>query len=647
MNTITGQTPYYHSRCFLVIFFFIALSIALPLIHSGILTSIDDDLAHHVRHIYEYKLALLEGQFPPLVAPELNGSLRIPLFQYYSGTAYIFPALISLSGIDEYTAMKFTIFIFSFLGALSLYQGFKIILKDTQSAFVGALTFQLFTFPFIDLYVRGGFVEWISLQYSAFVFFSLLNIVQHIYFHNLHHLFLKFLLSIITLILFIPCHPIQTLYNGIVMGVIIVAYIFSLPMSRSKYLLCLNTILSVAILSTLLTSWFWLPILQDYHSIKITKHAGFFSAGTNFLNILYPWFHTTLMSSWALQIGFHVTLSILILCLCWKKINPFIKTIILTVLIIFFLVISPTYFENSYILWLLFHPVQWSYRFLITIALVSSLAVGIAQHKLKSFLHHTHHQSLLVISTLLIIINAIPYLYSVIHLANYSKTITSIKAPDFIAYNSMGSYSLSGTNYSALGWIIDGKLQLNKSINLPHEGIPFETEMTFEAPFKLAIFVGNHHPVNFSSRIDHSHMIIRFTVTPPVGLSIAPSYIIFQSNVYSARVIDYQFRAVGDKEWYKIPLSYDVNHGIAVAEKTAYYQLPICYFPNLKTYVNNILTPHPFTDKFLIITKLYAGKNTITTQDSESTIIKFLSCLALGIIVILAILSLRNSRSLA
>ena len=57
-----------------------------------------NDLANHVRHVHEYHLALRERQFPPLVAPSLNGGTRIPLFQYYSGTAYLVPGVIAWAG---------------------------------------------------------------------------------------------------------------------------------------------------------------------------------------------------------------------------------------------------------------------------------------------------------------------------------------------------------------------------------------------------------------------------------------------------------------------------------------------------------------------------------------------------------------------
>ena len=68
-----------------------ALFVASPLYRRPVLGTRDQDLATHVRNIHEYTLALREGQLPPREAPRINGSRRYPLFQYYSGTAYLVP----------------------------------------------------------------------------------------------------------------------------------------------------------------------------------------------------------------------------------------------------------------------------------------------------------------------------------------------------------------------------------------------------------------------------------------------------------------------------------------------------------------------------------------------------------------------------
>src|SRR3712207_8921723 len=46
---------------------------------SGVPWSKGEDLANHVRLVEEYKRAVREGQFPPLVAPGLNADTRVPV----------------------------------------------------------------------------------------------------------------------------------------------------------------------------------------------------------------------------------------------------------------------------------------------------------------------------------------------------------------------------------------------------------------------------------------------------------------------------------------------------------------------------------------------------------------------------------------
>src|SRR5436309_346750 len=84
----------------------------MPLLpRERILATQADDLVHHVRHVHEYRLALAEGQFPPLVAPALDRGARVPVFQYYSNTGYLIPGVLALLGAGPYTALKISVFL--------------------------------------------------------------------------------------------------------------------------------------------------------------------------------------------------------------------------------------------------------------------------------------------------------------------------------------------------------------------------------------------------------------------------------------------------------------------------------------------------------------------------------------------------------
>src|SRR4051812_33207135 len=90
----------------------VALLCCLPLLPGDrILTTQANDLANHMRLVYECSLALREGQVPPLVAPALEGHARVPVFQYYSGTAYLIPGVLTVLGLTPYAALKLVVFL--------------------------------------------------------------------------------------------------------------------------------------------------------------------------------------------------------------------------------------------------------------------------------------------------------------------------------------------------------------------------------------------------------------------------------------------------------------------------------------------------------------------------------------------------------
>lgn len=606
-----------------LIFAVAAFFITFPLFHNDVLQSQAQDLANHVRHIHEYKLALLEGQIPPLVAPDVNGGIRVPLFQYYTGTAYTVPGLISAAGINPYAALKLTLFILSLLSTLALFKSLKMIFKsnDNQAAFIGALTFQLFTFALVDLYDRGGYVEWISLEYAAFAFYGLINLAHSFLSSEIRFPpFSKFLIASISLLFFIASHPTQTVYFGLIIAILLLTYVMTQNIELRKKMNILCWISLAFLSSVLLTSWFWFPILQSFEFLKITKHAAFYSAQTNLSTLLWPWFHPIIKISgnWAPQIGIHITMATLLLFFFWKKIDLFSKVTLLLLSFLFLAVISPDYINDRFLL-PLFAPMQWSYRLLIPLALVASITVGLAYNLLKQLTFEKISNPVLLYScSFLIILNAIPYLYSIerVYHRGINIPLAQILSPSFSPPNTVGSYTLAGTHYAELGWIKDKQLILDTDISLPKEGVPFEAELTLAGKPNITVLI-NNQPIKTVFRTTNHQSYLRFTLYPPRG--ITPSQQIkFQSAAKkSIQVIESKFRPIKDKEWVKLPVSYTLSKGnkaysATVAVKSSgLYQLPISYYPGLMIYINNTLIHQESNDKFLIITQLNEGENTI------------------------------------
>ncbi|MDR3491884.1 MAG: hypothetical protein P4M12_07585 [Gammaproteobacteria bacterium] len=605
------------------LFFMIAFLVITPILPSNIITTTSNDFANHVRHIYEYKLALFEGQFPPLVAPQLNGEMRVPVFQYYSATAYIVPALFSILGLNEYNALKLTIFLLSAFSAISLFNAFTLMLGDRKSAWIGALSFQLFTFPLIDLYSRGAVVEWISLQYAAITFYSLIALSHSVIFEKINNIVKHFLFSTFCMALFIACHPIQTFYTGLVIAILLVAYALTRDYAKGlKYKMIGMMGLSFSI-SLLLTSWFWVPIFESYSLINITHYMGFFSADTTLFNVLYPWFHDTGFFHLPPQIGLHITLSVLFLIRLARTNTIFTNLVLILFVSLLFFIVSASNSNQHGLLVYLFHPMQWSYRLIITLAIVAALLIALTQFQIESRIKKTTYHIWLLCLSCFILLNSFSYFYQIhppmnktLRMMKYSTSLDQIKSIDFFAPQSTLSYTLSGLNYSQLDWFQDGKLKLNKTLMLPNENVVFESQLVFASRCNIQVIV-NGQAAQQRQQDVNGKTILTFLLHLPTRLDPNMS-ITFQSSTPSAIISDYKFRVLGDKDWFHVLNNYVIDktkthfYAIASTHRLGLYQIPLHYFPKAKICVNGKPAIQSSSDNYLVITALQYGKNVIT-----------------------------------
>lgn len=608
-------------RYFVYFLFLIpALCILFPIWPDLVKSSQSNDWVNHVRNSYEFKLALLEGQFPPLTAPALDGAIRVPLFQYYTATAYVIPALISLCGIDIYISLKITLFLASFLAGIALFKTCEMLTQNKQAAFLGALAFQLSVFPLVDLYDRGGYPEWISLQYAAFALYACIHLIQT-RFQPLSHQIKAFALMVITCVFFIPCHPIQTLYIGITIALLTLGYLVNDKNSFRTKLTTLFILILGFICALLITSFYWIPIIQDYEQIRTTKVAMALSAGTDLRTVLWPWFSPVyhITSTWAPQIGVSYTSAALLLILFFKRLNVLSKLIVLLFILVLYCIVWPAYSPNSHLLHVLFSPTQWTYRLLMPAVIVGALIVALAKHQMDLLITKRLYKNIIfALSLLIITISVSPYLYYLAHRTSYHQTLSQILSPSFNEPSVKSSYALLGTDYRELGWIEDGKLSLNRYMLLPTDGIPFEAEITLPPGTPpLNVIVNNQYiPVN--QEINDSHTQLSFSLSLSIGYNPASQYIQFQSGSPSLVIEDLKFRPQGDSEWFRLPESYQFiessKHRVKISVHTkisGLYQIPLCYRPGMKIYVNDKPVSHQSNDKIFLVVPLESGENVL------------------------------------
>jgi hypothetical protein len=131
------------------------------------------DLSSVLGGIVEARNALLEGQFPIRVAPELNNGLRYPLFQYYGNFPYTAAgALCAVLNFNPYSAWKIVSFmIFVCAGFYTFRLTYQLTRNHPASSIAGVI-FLCSPYLFTDLNARGAYAEMVafSMLPAAFYF---------------------------------------------------------------------------------------------------------------------------------------------------------------------------------------------------------------------------------------------------------------------------------------------------------------------------------------------------------------------------------------------------------------------------------------------------------------------------------------------
>jgi hypothetical protein len=630
-----------------------------PLFPHNILMTQASDLAHHVRHGYEYTKALQEGQRPPLVTPTLNNSLRLPLFQYYTGTAYVIPGLLGLTGLAPYPCLKATIFLLSWVGALAVFGALRGVRAGRPAAFLGALTFQLYGFAAIDLYNRGGFTEWASLQYGALVLWALIGLGM--WFtrpRSRGALVLRSATAVVTLVLFIPCHPVQTLYMGVVIGLLAVAATFDRMPFRRALLAGLLT-LAVGMVSILITAWFWLPILSDYTDIRINGHHLYLPTCESLAMLFWPWFRPGNVNlGWAVQLGPHITVASLIVLahLVGRRrfqVYPVALLGLLTVLV--FLTTLPISKDTSPFLQRVYQfifpslkPVQFAYRFLIPCALVGAGIVALAADWTRTWLPRPVRTALFVLAVTFLGCWSFPFYHrsQTNPPPHYSIAPEGLLTRDYDSPNAVLSYGFVGNDYLALfrTWVREGHLHLGEEIHLPFEGLPYEAALSF-VPSRggpVRVFAnGQEIPTQISGE-PGSQRTLRFRVVPGRGSQGRdPRTLRFEADHGPVAVTELRVRPERDTEWIHLPqvATLDLRADQTYMREAVWsvrtpraglYQLPFCYYPGVRVTVNGIRVSPLSSDRFLFTTSLPAGTCTVRVEAKPTRLSLFLFWIGTG-----------------
>src|SRR3954470_5897940 len=280
---------------------------------TAVLETMSHDLANHVRHAYEAGLALREGQVPPLVTPALDSARRLPLFQYYSGTSYLLPAAASLVDRNPYRALKLGIFLHVLAAGAGMYGACRLLGARRAAALVAGTAYQLAPFVSADLYARGSYTEFAALTAAPVVLYLALRLARS---RTRREALNRLCLCGLALAYFVPLHPVQTLLCGGLMGVAAATHAL---IDRRASWPALAKLAAAGVLGVTASAWFWVPVVRDYHDLRIVAHGALLDAGlADPAVLLWPGFREAEGYPWAPQLGFHFALAA-VLVLIFRK----------------------------------------------------------------------------------------------------------------------------------------------------------------------------------------------------------------------------------------------------------------------------------------------------------------------------------------
>ncbi len=211
----------------------------------------------HVIRLIEFNKALSDGQFPVRLAGRVNYGLSYPFFNfnyplvYYTGNAIY---TLGLSFIESFKALLFIAVLIGAFGVYFLVKRYCGVL----SGFVSSFFYIFAPYTFLNMYVRADVAELLGLSFFIIFIVSIDSFVRS----KRSYLFVVFAWSLLLL-----SHNI-TAAIGSIFGCIY--FLLLLKNQKNKKSIFMKFVV-VGFLVTLLTSFFWVPILFETQKTKLIE----------------------------------------------------------------------------------------------------------------------------------------------------------------------------------------------------------------------------------------------------------------------------------------------------------------------------------------------------------------------------------------
>jgi len=370
-----------------LLFFLILISL-LPLISiSGNGSYESGDLNIHAGFAMSFYQSLKDGNFIPRWSSEMIYGYGYPLFLFAYPLPYYLAAFFHFFGFSFVNSLKIILASSFILSGVTMYLFVKEEMKNKFSAFVAGIFYLFSPYHLVDLHFRVAVGETIAFSILPFCFFAIKKM-----FYN--RTFLWFTLSAISFSLLILSHQAISLVS---LPFIIVYCLYLWTIKNRKRAKDIFFYFSPLIVSLLLSSFYWLPVIAESKYINLLTQGNI--SFVKLSQLLYsPWRWGFLFQGPNGELSFIVgyvqwfIVGLSIIFFLKNKIPIRDRTIYLMSIISFFILLVMTQPISS-LIWsniLLLRGFQFSYRLLLLIAFFTSIIAAIiiknSKNKLFCFL---------------------------------------------------------------------------------------------------------------------------------------------------------------------------------------------------------------------------------------------------------------------
>ena len=230
----------------ILIIVFASVFVCIPLLSQQIDISYDDGI-QHIARLIGTETSIKEGQ-TAIMSDFCNGFGYSWNLFYSPLTAYL-PLIFRIIGCSYINCIKLFIFLVTLLSGITMYFFTKSITKNNKIAVLSSIIYIFAPYRFTDMYIRNALAELTSFIFIPMVFQGLYGVLKQKKNSEL-------ILIIGSCLLFLT-HTIILMYTAIICFIYVLTQINKLKIRKVR-----SKLIYSAILIVIITSFFWMPLLQ-------------------------------------------------------------------------------------------------------------------------------------------------------------------------------------------------------------------------------------------------------------------------------------------------------------------------------------------------------------------------------------------------